>query len=95
MNLFASARGVLKRNPGITLSGQGRFVVLILVFNVLLVVTLILSMQRQELIQEYEWVSETRTIIEEQVTTLEAIEPVTVTRVVEPGFTPPPTLTGQ
>lgn len=83
----------LERTSSIVLTSQGRFIVLILVFNVLLIVTLLLSMQQQELIEKYEWVVETRTIIEEQVITLEAVEPVTITVVVQPGFTPPTTLT--
>jgi hypothetical protein len=70
------------------LSGRGRFVLLILLFNALLTATLILSMRQQELVEEYQWVIETRTVIVEQVVTEEALEPVTVTVVVEPGFIP-------
>ncbi|OQY24975.1 MAG: hypothetical protein B6I34_02945 [Anaerolineaceae bacterium 4572_32.1] len=80
-----------KGASGITLSGQWRFILLILGFNVLLIVTLFLSMRQQELIEEYEWIIETRLIIEEQVSIQEAVEPVTITVVVEPGFTPPAT----
>ncbi|MFZ5918321.1 MAG: hypothetical protein ACOYZ7_15370 [Chloroflexota bacterium] len=74
--------------------GQGRFILLILLFNILLITTLILSLQQQQLIEEYEWIIETRTVIVEQVITQEAVEPVTVTVVVAPGFTPLATPTG-
>lgn len=94
MNHSPNSQIDLQRMPGIALGGHGRFILLVLVFNILLIATLLLSMQQQELVEKYEWVIVTRSIMIEQVITQEAVEPVTITVVVEPGFTPPVTPTG-
>ena len=78
----------LERSQGIARQGQWRFILLILVFNILLITTLLLSMQQRELIKERQWLVETHTVIEELLITQEMIKPVTVTIVVTPGFTP-------
>jgi hypothetical protein len=78
----------LERSQGIVRQGQWRFILLILVFNILLITTLLLSMRQRELVRERQWLIETRIVIEELLITQEMIEPVTVTVVVTPGFTP-------
>jgi hypothetical protein len=94
MNRSSSLQDDLERSRGITLSGQWRLILLMLGFNILLIATLLLSIRQQELAEKYELVIQTYTIIDEQVVTLEAVEPITVTKVVEPGFTPPATPSG-
>lgn len=94
MNRHPTFPADIERSRDGILSGRWRFILLILVFNILLIATLFLSMQQRELIEEYEWVIETRTVVEELIVTQEAIELVTTTVVVEPGFTPPVTPTG-
>ena len=94
MNRFAALQEDLKRLQGFTLSGQWRLILLMLGFNILLIATLLLSIRQQELEERYELVVQTYTIMDEQVITLEAIESITITKVVEPGFTPPATPVG-
>lgn len=81
----------LGRVQGISRHGRWRFIVLILGFDILLIATLLLSMQHQELAKEYQLLVETRVVYEELLITQEVIEPVTVTVVVTPGFTLPVT----
>jgi len=76
---------------GVARQGRWRFVLLIVVFNILLLVTLLLSMQHQELTERFQLLVETRTVYEELLITQEMVESVTVTIVVMPGFTPQPT----
>lgn len=94
MNRFTALQEDLKRLQGFTLSGQWRLILLMLGFNILLIATLLLSIRQQELEERYELVVQTYTIMDEQVITLEAIESITITKVVEPGFTPPATPVG-
>ena len=94
MNRFTALQEELKRLQGFTLSGQWRLILLMLGFNILLIATLLLSIRQQELEERYELVVQTYTIMDEQVITLEAIESITITKVVEPGFTPPATPVG-
>ncbi len=84
----------IERSQGIARQGQWRFILLILVFNILLITTLLLSMQQRELVREYHLLVETRIVVEELLITQEVIEPVTVTVVVRPGFTPQATPVG-
>ena len=83
----------LGRVQGIARHGRWRFIVLILGFDILLIATLLLSMQHQELAKEYQLLIETRVIYEELLITQEVVEAVTVTVVVTPGFTPQATPT--
>ncbi len=87
MNRLPGFRIDTERTPGIDQQGRWRFVLLILAFNILLIATLLLSMRQRELVQERQYVFETRTVIEELVFTQEMIEPVTITIVVTPGST--------
>lgn len=82
-----------ERFQGIARRGHWRFILLILLFNILLVTTLLLSMQHQELSRQHLLLVETRTAYEELLITQEVIEAVTITVVVTPGFTPQATLT--
>lgn len=91
MNHFPNFQIDPKRISRLVSSSQWRFILLILGFNILLVATLLLSMHQRELVEELNLVIGTRTIIEEQIIIQEAIEPMTITVVVEPGFTPPAT----
>jgi hypothetical protein len=77
-----------ERIQGITRQGRWRFILLIMGFNILLIVTLLLSMQHQELTEKYRLLVETRIVYEELLITQEVVEPVTVTVVVMPEFTP-------
>lgn len=88
MNRLRGFQIDIERPEGIARQGQWRFILLILVFNILLVTTLLLSMQQRELAKEYELLVETRIVYEELLITQEVIEPVTVTVVVTPGLTP-------
>jgi hypothetical protein len=81
----------LGRVQGISRQGRWRFIVLILGFDILLIATLLLSMQHQELAKEYQLLVETRIVYEELLITQEVIEAMTVTVVVTPGFTLPVT----
>ena len=81
----------LGRVQGISRQGRWRFIVLILGFDILLIATLLLSMQHQELAKEYQLLVETRVVYEELLITQEVVEAVTVTVVVTPGFTLPVT----
>jgi hypothetical protein len=76
------------RTWGIARYGRWRLILLILGFNILLIITLLLSLQHDELAGEYQLLIETRVHYEELLITQEVIEPVTVTVVVAPGFTP-------
>ncbi len=76
-----------ERFQGVARHGRWRFILLILVFNILLITTLLLSMQNQELREVRELLVETRVVYEELLVTQEVIEAVTVTIVVPPGFT--------
>jgi len=78
----------LERVQGIARHGRRRLILLILGFNILLIATMLLSMQHQDLTKEYQLLVETRVVYEELLITQEVIEPVTVTVVVTPGFTP-------
>jgi hypothetical protein len=91
MNRLTALQDDLKRIQNLNLSGQWRLILLMLGFNILLIVTLLLSIRQQELEERYELVVQTYTIMDEQIVTLEAIESITITKVVEPGFTPPAT----
>jgi len=93
MNRSRGFRIDLERSQGIARQGKWRFILLILVFNILLITTLFLSMRQRELIREQRWLVETRVVIEELLITQEMIKPVTVTVVVTPGFIPPATST--
>jgi hypothetical protein len=84
----------LERSQGIARQGKWRFILLIFVFNVLLITTLLLSMQQRELVREQRWLVETRVVIQELLITQEMIKPVTVTVVVTPGFVPQATSAG-
>lgn len=77
-----------RRTQGLARNSRWRLIVLILGFNVLLIATLFLSMQHEELTKEYQLLVETRTVYEELVVTQEVTELVTITVVVAPGFTP-------
>lgn len=76
-----------ERFQGIARHGRWRFVLLILVFNILLITTLLLSMHHQELIETHQLL-ETQIIYQELLITQEVIESVIITVVVPPGFTP-------
>lgn len=89
MNRLPGFRIDLERAQGIARQGQWRFILLILVFNILLITTVFLSMRQSELVREHQLLIETRVVIEELLITQEMIKPVTVTIVVAPGFTPP------
>lgn len=77
-----------ERIQGISRQGRWRFILLIVGFNILLIATLLLSLQHQELTEKYRLLVETRIVYEELLITQEMIEPVTVTVVVMPEFTP-------
>ena len=83
----------IDRSQSMGRQGHWRFILLILVFNILLVTTLLLSMQHQELTEELQVLIETRTVYEETLIIREQIRAVTVTVVVAPDFTPQPTST--
>ena len=72
------------------LSGRARFLLLIAAFNLLLIATLLLAMQRHELQQEVEIVRQTRVVIEGQVRTFVVTQTQVVTKIMPYGWTPGP-----
>ena len=88
MNRVPGLRTEPVRTRGIAQHGRWRLILLILGFNILLVATLLLSMQHEELAKEFELLVETRDVYEELLIIQEVVEPVTVTVVVAPEFTP-------
>jgi len=93
MKRVPSLRTEPGRTQGIAQHGRWRLVLLILGFNILLIATLFLSMQHEELTREYQFIVETRVVYEELLITQEMVEPVTITVVVAPEFTPQATPT--
>jgi hypothetical protein len=91
MNRLPGIQIDTEKFQGVAQHSRWRFILLILVFNILLITTLLLSMQHQELRKEYQLLVETRIIFQDLLITQEVIEPMTITIVVPPGFTPQPT----
>ncbi len=87
MNRLPGIQIDTERFQGIARHGRWRFILLILVFNILLIATLLLSMYHQEL-RETRQLLETQIVYQESLITREIIEAVTITVVVPPGFTP-------
>ena len=76
------------RLPTNLLGGRMRFVVLILVFNVLLISTLLLSLQQGELKREVITLQATRTVYEELIRTETITHTQVITRIIPYGSQP-------
>lgn len=76
------------RLPPVKLGGRMRFVVLILVFNVLLISTLLLSLQQGELKREVIILQATRMVYEEQIRTETFTHTQIITQIIPYGSQP-------
>ena len=76
------------RLPAGLLGGRMRFVILILVFNVLLISTLLLALQQGELVREVITLQATRMVYEEQIRTEIITHTQIITRIIPYGSQP-------
>ncbi len=74
--------------PSVRLSGRMRFIVLILMFNVLLISTLLLALQQGELRREVITLQATRMVYEERIRTETITSTQIITRIIPYGSQP-------